>query len=116
MVIAMSPGKRTFSSQSPTGQRDRIWLIKPSQTATMSTQTIGLFEAKTHLSELVARAEQGEEVIITRHNKPVAKLVPISAVQPDAGTRGAAVDALLAGARGRTLGLDWKLLRDEGRK
>lgn len=44
----------------------------------MTTATIGLFEAKTHLSELVARAEQGEEVIITRHNKPVAKLVPIA--------------------------------------
>jgi prevent-host-death family protein len=46
-------------------------------------ETIGLFEAKTHLSELVARAEQGEEVIITRHNKPVAKLVPISQVSAD---------------------------------
>ncbi len=46
-------------------------------------ETIGLFEAKTHLSELVARAEQGEEVIITRHNKPVAKLVPISEVSPE---------------------------------
>ena len=43
-------------------------------------ETIGLFEAKTHLSELVARAEQGEEVIITRHNKPVAKLVPLDGV------------------------------------
>ncbi len=43
-------------------------------------ESIGLFEAKTHLSELVARAEQGEEVIITRHNKPVAKLVPIMPV------------------------------------
>jgi len=44
----------------------------------MSTQTIGLFEAKTHLSELVARVEAGDEIVITRHNKPVAKLVPIS--------------------------------------
>ena len=44
-----------------------------------STQTIGLFEAKTHLSELVNRAEKGEEVIITRHNKPVAKIVPLNA-------------------------------------
>jgi prevent-host-death family protein len=43
-------------------------------------ETVGLFEAKTHLSELVARAERGEEVIITRHNKPVAKLVPITDV------------------------------------
>ena len=40
-------------------------------------ETVGLFEAKTHLSELIARAERGEEVIITRHNKPVARLVPI---------------------------------------
>ena len=39
---------------------------------------VGLFEAKTHLSEYVARAERGEEVIITRHNKPVAKIVPIT--------------------------------------
>lgn len=46
-------------------------------------ETVGLFEAKTHLSELVARAEQGEEVIITRHNKPVAKLVPIGEVSPE---------------------------------
>ena len=42
-------------------------------------ETVGLFEAKTHLSELIARAERGEEVIITRHNKPVAKLVPCPA-------------------------------------
>ena len=38
---------------------------------------VGLFEAKTHLSEYIARAEAGEEVIITRHNKPVAKIVPL---------------------------------------
>ena len=41
-------------------------------------ETVGLFEAKTHLSELVARAERGEEVVITRHNRPVARLVPMS--------------------------------------
>ena len=43
-------------------------------------QTVGLFVAKTHLSEYVRRAEAGEEVIITRHNKPVAKIVPLNAV------------------------------------
>jgi prevent-host-death family protein len=42
-------------------------------------ESIGLFDAKTHLSELVARAERGEVVVITRHNKPVAKLVPVRA-------------------------------------
>jgi len=79
-------------------------------------ESIGLFEAKTHLSELVARAERGEEVIITRHNRPVAKLVPIVAAEPDAAARRSAVDALLKGARGRKLGLDWRGLRDEGRR
>ncbi|MBT2325667.1 type II toxin-antitoxin system Phd/YefM family antitoxin [Variovorax paradoxus] len=43
-------------------------------------EAVGLFEAKTHLSEYVARAEAGEEVIIMRHNKPVAKIVPLDAV------------------------------------
>ncbi len=46
-------------------------------------ESVGLFEAKTHFSELVARAELGEEVIITRHNKPVAKIVPITEVSPE---------------------------------
>jgi prevent-host-death family protein len=63
----------------------------------MTAQTIGLFEAKAHLSELVARAEQGAEVIITRHNRPVARLVP---VQPVAGAdrrkRKKAIEELLA--------------------
>ena len=45
----------------------------------MTTAAVGLFEAKTHLSEYVARAEKGEEVIIMRHNKPVAKIVPLHA-------------------------------------
>ncbi|TMH12930.1 MAG: type II toxin-antitoxin system Phd/YefM family antitoxin [Betaproteobacteria bacterium] len=60
-------------------------------------ESIGLFEAKTHLSELVARAEKGEEVIITRHNKPVAKLVPVNrARRAGVAARQAAIDALLA--------------------
>lgn len=60
-------------------------------------ESIGLFEAKTHLSELVARAERGEEVIITRHSKPVAKLVPVSRTRRSvAAARQAAIEALLA--------------------
>ncbi len=61
----------------------------------MATETIGLFEAKTHLSELVARAERGEEVVITRHNKPVAKIVPVSAEPPfDRARRMRAIKAM----------------------
>lgn len=37
--------------------------------------TVGAFEAKTKLSELLDRVERGEEVLITRHGKPVARLV-----------------------------------------
>ena len=43
------------------------------------TITVKIGEAKTRLSEFVARAEAGEEVIIMRHNKPVARIVPIAA-------------------------------------
>ncbi len=39
---------------------------------------IGAFEAKTHLSELLAAAEQGETVTITRRGTPVARLVPVA--------------------------------------
>lgn len=46
--------------------------------AVATVAAVGLFDAKTHLSEYVARAEAGEEVVIMRHNKPVAKLVPLS--------------------------------------
>jgi prevent-host-death family protein len=40
-------------------------------------ETIGLYEAKTRLSELVREAIEGETVIITRHGKPAVKLVPV---------------------------------------
>ena len=39
---------------------------------------IGSFDAKNRLSELLAKAERGEETIITRRGRPVAKLVPLS--------------------------------------
>ena len=39
--------------------------------------TVNVHEAKTTLSELIARAEAGEEVVIARANKPVVRLVPI---------------------------------------
>ncbi len=40
--------------------------------------TIGVFEAKTHLSRLLDRVAHGESVTITRHGKPVAYLVPVT--------------------------------------
>jgi len=39
---------------------------------------VGAFEAKTHLSELIAAVEAGEVVTITRRGRPVARLMPIA--------------------------------------
>lgn len=37
-----------------------------------------MHRAKTNLSDLVARAEAGEEIVIARRNRPVAKLTPLT--------------------------------------
>jgi len=39
--------------------------------------TVNMHEAKTRLSQLVAKVEAGEEVVIARNGSPVAKIVPI---------------------------------------
>ena len=39
-------------------------------------QQIGAFEAKTHFSQILEKAEQGADFIITRRGKPVAKIIP----------------------------------------
>ena len=36
---------------------------------------VGIFDAKTHLSSLIEEVEKGGEIVITRHGKPVARLV-----------------------------------------
>jgi prevent-host-death family protein len=41
------------------------------------TSIVGAYDAKTHFSEILERVEDGEEVTITRHGAPVARLVPI---------------------------------------
>ena len=39
-------------------------------------KTVGTFEAKTHLNELLQKVSKGETIRITRRGIPVAKLVP----------------------------------------
>ncbi|MGC2412920.1 MAG: type II toxin-antitoxin system prevent-host-death family antitoxin [Stellaceae bacterium] len=80
---------------------------------------VGAFEAKNTLSALLDLVERGEEVLITRHGKPVAKLRP-----PRSGD--ARERARAAGSRIRELAaqqklgrFDWderKSYRDEGRR
>ena len=76
---------------------------------------VGAFEAKTHLSALLEEVERGEEVVITRHGKPIARLVPEAEIDRER------VDAAIAKLKelraGSSLGdLSWKELRDEGRR
>ena len=39
-------------------------------------QLIGAFEAKTHFSQILEKAEKGEDFIVTKRGKPVAKIIP----------------------------------------
>ena len=43
--------------------------------------TVTIHQAKTNLSRLIERASAGEEIIIARGSKPVARLVPVGAVK-----------------------------------
>lgn len=47
----------------------------------MTMRTCTVTGAKTHLSELLARVESGEELVITRRGRPVAQLSPIRPVK-----------------------------------
>lgn len=76
---------------------------------------VGAFEAKTHLSSLLDRVAGGEEVLITRRGSPVARLVP--AEQAERRRIDDVIAELRAVRSGTSLGgLDWKQLRDEGRR
>jgi prevent-host-death family protein len=85
------------------------WLIKGSD-----MREVGAFEAKTHLSELLAAVEAGETVIITRCGKAVARLVP---VHGERSGRRAAISRLRAlGARAGLTPADILSMRNEGRR
>lgn len=42
-----------------------------------ANQPINVQEAKTHLSALLARVAAGERIVLSRHGKPIAQLVPL---------------------------------------
>jgi prevent-host-death family protein len=79
------------------------------------TTSVGAFEAKTHLNELLQRASKGETIRITRRGVPMAKLVP-----PDDGEKEDAcnlVDAIRQLRKGTTLGnITIRELIDDGRR
>ena len=78
---------------------------------------IGAFEAKNKLGMLLDRVESGEEIIITRHGKPIARLVP-NATRIDKLQACAALDRIRARAGNLKERFDWAAVksdRDAGR-
>lgn len=80
------------------------------------TTSIGTFEAKTHLSELLERVAAGESFVITRRGQPVARLVPAGVGAPRPS-----VEQLIEGARSLRDGVradsgDLRGWIDEGRR
>jgi len=77
---------------------------------------VGAFEAKNTLGALLDRVEQGEEIVITRHGKPVARLAPCAT-----GVDRERAEAVLARIRARAqavASIPWDILktdRDAGR-
>ncbi|MDX2236043.1 MAG: type II toxin-antitoxin system prevent-host-death family antitoxin [Hyphomonadaceae bacterium] len=76
---------------------------------------VGAYEAKTRLAALLDRVAAGEDVIITRHGRPIARLTQAgAAARSDVD---AAIEALKAARIGVTAGPGgWKALRDYGRR
>ena len=79
---------------------------------------IGAFAAKNKFSQLLDWVEHGEEVMITRHGKEVARLVPVRPYYNRDEAR-AAVQRIRARAEQSKLGRfdwpEWKAYRDESR-
>ena len=80
---------------------------------------IGAFEAKNTLGSLLDRVERGEEIVITRHGKPVARLVASTSGIDHAKAKAAAERIRARAERLSAERFDWRALkadRDEGRR
>ncbi len=79
-------------------------------------KTVGAFQAKTQLSQLLDQVEKGETVTITRHGKPVAVLAPITSGRKKTGEEWLAEVKRIR--KGITLGgtVTIRQLIDEGRR
>lgn len=75
-------------------------------------ETVGAYEAKDRLSELIVKAERGETTIITRNGQPVAQIGPYTR---DVSKAEAALERIRSyGLDGR--GLDYRELVESGRR
>jgi prevent-host-death family protein len=79
-------------------------------------ESIGSFEAKTHLASLLVRVSRGETIVITKHGRPIARLVPPETELPTF-TAEEAIRGLREFRQGRRLkGGEVRDLIREGRK
>jgi prevent-host-death family protein len=77
---------------------------------------VGVYDAKTHFAEILERAAHGQEIIITKHGTPVAKLVPMKKAF-SLQERLDAIERIKTMRRGHSLGgLKIKDLIREGRR
>ena len=78
-------------------------------------ETVGAFDAKTHLAELLDRVAAGESITITRRSKPVVQLVPVAA--PQKRDRAEVIKDLLEFGKGRKLeDMSIREMINEGRR
>jgi prevent-host-death family protein len=81
-----------------------------------NSNVVGAYDAKTHFSELLEKVAAGEEITITRHGTPVARLVPVTKTST-VEKRRAAIARIKELSQGLTLGgLKIRDLINEGRK
>lgn len=76
---------------------------------------VSIFDAKTHLSQLLVRVQQGSRITITKHNMPVAMLVPIQPFEQVMDVD--IIKQILLARKGRKLGRkSIQALKEEGRR
>lgn len=97
-----------------------VYLKPMDQAPAQTLMTIGAYEAKTRLAELLDRVERGEQIVITRHGKPIARLV--SEGGHDRAAALAAVERItarrkaLAATGVHITQAEIRAMRDEGRR
>lgn len=78
-------------------------------------QIIGSYDAKTHWSAILEKVAAGDEIVITRRGKALARLIPEIESRAIEGKE--ILTKMRSLRKGINLeGLNWKELRDEGRK
>jgi prevent-host-death family protein len=84
----------------------------------MQYETVSAFSAKTHFSQLLVEVQGGKQFMITKHNEPIAMLVPLEKAKRSSRTTKETIEAIIELSKKNTLGKDLTLndLKNEGRR